>query len=152
MNPTVYFPVKIPQVNALDEEEDGRPRFITEAIFSVYINNKLFQIPVGVKFDYASIPRVFWSILIPNDPEYQAASLLHDTLYQAEVFKRSFNDKLFLAAMVSTGVPKWKRNLMYIAVRMGGGFTYKKHLIPNIEILRQKLGIVSNTRPALNNW
>ncbi|MDL0090037.1 DUF1353 domain-containing protein, partial [Campylobacter gastrosuis] len=39
-----------------------------------------FEIPKGYLTDGASVPRIFWSILPPNSPEYLTASITHDYL------------------------------------------------------------------------
>jgi|GEM_PF-1311398 len=145
--PLVKFPVKLPNVLPVDAEEDGRPKYKLEVPFIVIINGTQLVIPAGIVFDYASIPRAFWCIMLPNDPDYQAASLHHDVAYQGELWERSYNDKLFLAAMTSTGVEKWKRNVMYAAVRLGGGFTYRKHTYETIQNVRMLMGITDMESP-----
>lgn len=73
----------------------------------------------GFQTDLASIPRVFWSILPPFG-RYTAAAVLHDYLYQAHDGTRLHADLVFLAAMEELKVRRWKRAVMYRAVRLFG--------------------------------
>ena len=82
----------------------------------------------GFVTDFASIPRVFWSIIgSPLSGEYATAALIHDALYASEAFSRKECDRLFLVQMEADNVAKWKRTVMYYAVRVGGHFVWKKH-------------------------
>jgi hypothetical protein len=151
--PSVEFPVKLPNIIPLDRCEEGRPKFKTEVPFMVYINRKPFAIPAGVEFDYASVPRWLTNIFPPNHPNWQAASLLHDVAYQGELWPREFCDKLFLSAMTRTGVSWLKRHTMWLAVRIGGGFTFKKHTPESIKNLRDKLRVSDfTTKPLWKEW
>ena len=89
------------------------------------------------EFDLASIPRIFWSILAPEELSL-AAPLFHDLLYRrggkllagelappGHIFKRAAVDTLFLELMTKAGIPKWKRKAAYLAVRGFSGFAWK---------------------------
>jgi hypothetical protein len=91
----------------------------------------------GFEFDLASIPRIFWSILAPEELSL-AAPLFHDLLYRrggkllagelappGHIFKRAAVDTLFLELMTKAGIPKWKRKAAYLAVRGFSGFAWK---------------------------
>lgn len=102
--------------------------------FSYYVgeesNNQVVEIPVGYLTDGASVPKAFWGI-IPPWGSYGQAAVLHDYLCDYEYSFRypkvkpvphalcvkEVRDKIFLEAMEVLGVPKFKRNLMYYAVR-----------------------------------
>jgi len=73
----------------------------------------------GFQTDLASIPRAFWAILPPFG-RYTAAAVLHDYLYQAHDGTRLHADMTFLAAMEELKVRRWKRAVMYQAVRLFG--------------------------------
>lgn len=77
------------------------------------------SVPEGFETDFASVPRIFWTIL-PPDGEYTQAAVLHDYLYNTKKFSRKYSDDIFLMAMEALGVALWKRNIMYRAVRMFG--------------------------------
>ena len=82
------------------------------------------EIPVGYRFDGASIPRFAWSVIgAPFDPSYCLAACVHDWYcehsheigdYQARVI----GDAVFFAVLKKVGVPRWRRIAMYLAVRL----------------------------------
>jgi uncharacterized protein DUF1353 len=95
----------------------------------------------GFETDLSSIPRIFWSIIDP--PELSlAAPLFHDLIYRCAgelpskfgkidpengfVFTREEVDDLFLELMTKAGIPSWKRNAAYWAVRGFAGFAWRK--------------------------
>lgn len=93
-------------------------------------------VPAGFLTDFASIPRIF-RIIIPKLGRWNKAAVVHDFLYQNPESGRRFEvgyvkwtrkgaDVVFLDAMKDLGVPKWKRNLMYWAVRIGGFMAWRK--------------------------
>ena len=80
-----------------------------------------FYIRDGFETDLASIPKVFRGIIPPRGRWTQAA-IAHDWAYcgKTTLTKREA-DLLFLHGMESIGgIPWWKRNVMYLAVRLGG--------------------------------
>jgi len=102
------------------------------------------NIPQGFEFDGASVPRILWTItgLTPHG-ELEPAALVHDYLYRYggvlptgafwrsgvecdHPWTRKECDKLFARIMRESGVPKWRRRLAYIGVRMGGWRFFKR--------------------------
>lgn len=92
------------------------------------INQKKIIIPVEKGFitDFASTPRGLWWLLPPTG-KYGKASVIHDYLYKNEVqgVTKDIADKIFLEAMEVLKVPKWKRQIMYQAVKVFGTKHYK---------------------------
>lgn len=84
----------------------------------------LFEIPVGEKTDFASVPRIFvW--FLPRYGRYTKAAILHDYLWRNRVPKgmsRLDADGLFRQAMRELGVPFLRRWLMWAAVRWAALF------------------------------
>lgn len=78
--------------------------------------------PAGFYTDFASIPRLLWGIIPPWGEEYDKAAVLHDYLYyrQFDSLPRYEADLIFLEAMAAQGVGRFKRNLLYWGVRIGG--------------------------------
>lgn len=74
-------------------------------------------IPVGFETNFASVPRVFWSILPPWG-RYAKAAVVHDYLYRHQVGTRKEADDIFLEAMRVLSVPRRTRYVMYWFVRM----------------------------------
>ncbi len=95
--------------------------------------------PANYETDLASIPRVFWSILAPEELSL-AAPLFHDLIYRCggnlpedglnpfdgKVFERKEVDDLFLELMKKAKIPRWKRTAAYLAVRGFAGFAWKE--------------------------
>jgi hypothetical protein len=88
------------------------------------------EIPVGYRFDGASIPRLAWSIIgAPFDPSYCLAACIHDWYcehsheigdYQARVI----GDAVFFSLLKKAGVSRWRRIAMYLAVRINSWWFY----------------------------
>ena len=84
---------------------------------------EFITVPFGFITDFASVPRIFWSVL-PPDGEYTQAAVLHDYMYNEKLYERKICDDIFLEAMTVLKVPGWKRRIIYYAVRMFGGFCF----------------------------
>jgi hypothetical protein len=100
---------------------------VTQA-FRYYFDDPTLQtyveVPVNYMSDGASVPRPFWDLLPPQG-SYGQAAVLHDYLCehltqvkngQTVTITRKQADVAFKDAMVALGVPRWKRNVMFIAV------------------------------------
>lgn len=72
-------------------------------------------VPAGFETDLASVPRFAYYGLFGNTAH--KAAVVHDWLL-AEGERREDADAEFLAAMRASGVPVWRRWVMYAAVRM----------------------------------
>lgn len=94
--------------------------------FVVLFDRKFIAVPEGFGTDYASVPRIFWSILPPTG-KYSKAAVVHDYLYFTADVERKMADKIFLAMMKHLRVSLWKRSLMYSAVRVGGWHAWNQH-------------------------
>ncbi len=86
-------------------------------------SGQVITVPVGVITDLASVPRLLWTIFPPLG-KYSKAAILHDYLYDQAIGTKEWADKIFLEAMEVLGVPKWRRILMYWAVRLFGRGRY----------------------------
>lgn len=84
-----------------------------------YPSDDIIKVPSGFVTDFASIPRPFWTILPPWG-KYGKAAVVHDYLCTTKTRDSKKVHKLFLDAMQTLGVPKWKRRIMYAAVRCCG--------------------------------
>lgn len=82
-------------------------------------------VPAGFVTDLASIPR-FARAIIPKLGKYNKAAVVHDYIYQyGHSISRKMADQCFRDGMIDLGVSKWKRVLMYWAVRIGGWVAWK---------------------------
>lgn len=148
----VVLPQLIPNTRGINEFDKNRPMFILEEDFSAVVNGDVNIIPKGFRYDNASTPFGIQNTFPSYHPDYAAAALFHDFLYAGEIFDRKVNDALFLATMKAAGCSKIKRNLMYFAVRVGGGFTYKDHDLSSVMEVRSLLGITSTLRPLFSDY
>ena len=79
-------------------------------------------VPAGFETDLASVPRMFWRIASPIDAIEPA--IIHDYLCRKKIGTRKSADQTFLHAMSDYGVKWWRRNLMYLAVRLYSWFLW----------------------------
>lgn len=89
------------------------------------VNTVRLTVPSGFITDLASVPRLPFIYLVLNGVA-DMPGVLHDYLYSCSRFDREICDKIFLKAMLSIGVPKWKAYLIYTAVRLFGESHYNK--------------------------
>ena len=99
----------------LDEEFDYQSNDLT-----------IYSIPKGFVTDFASTPTSLkW--LLPSIGLYGKAAVLHDFLYTSphRVTKQKA-DHIFKEAMLVLGVPNWKAEIMYQAVKLFGQKAYNR--------------------------
>lgn len=86
------------------------------------------EVPKGFITDFASTPRILYSLLPPTGV-YNKATVLHDYLYDINCttsLTRKEADKFFLQALEVLEVPKLIRYLMWVGVRIGGAKSFRK--------------------------
>ena len=114
----------------LNVTEVGTGIWMVERPFRYYVgsedSNDFIDVPNGTITDFASVPRIFWTILPPYG-EYTQAAVLHDYLYQTHLRSKKESDKIFLEAMGVLNVPSWKKYIMYEAVNLFGGIAWKTY-------------------------
>lgn len=86
-------------------------------------NSDVIEVPAGFITDLATIPRIFWTFM-PPDGKYAKAAIIHDYLYYNALRTKYEADRIFLDGMTVLGVPKWKRLVMYLVVRIFGRGNY----------------------------
>jgi len=89
-------------------------------------STRLYSVPTGFVTDFASIPRITHPI-IPKLGRYNRPAILHDYLYASGDFPRRTADTIFLLAMKNVGVSAARRQIMYLAVRVGGWVPWNKY-------------------------
>lgn len=87
-------------------------------------NDVVTTIPKGFVTDFASIPRVFWSVINPTELG-DAGPIKHDWKYRNGIGTRAQADKAFLADMEDDGIGWWKRKTAYGMVRAFGWGSWK---------------------------
>jgi hypothetical protein len=96
-------------------------------LYYPFKDGRVVVIRAGFETDLASIPRALWNLYPPFDPEYRAATILHDGLYASELLTRSEADWTLLEAMQAQGNSWWTRNVFWFAVRAGGAKVWAEH-------------------------
>jgi hypothetical protein len=79
----------------------------------------------GLITDFASTPRLLWSLLPPIG-RFSKAAVVHDYLYINQVGDRAWADKVFLEAMQVSGVGALTRYIYYWGVRALGWVAWRK--------------------------
>jgi hypothetical protein len=80
---------------------------------------ELIIAPKGFETDFASIPKWIPRWLFDPAGRHRAAAVVHDYLARLEGFDRKIADLIFFEAMGLLDVKKWRKKLMYWAVRIG---------------------------------
>lgn len=91
----------------------------------------------GYRFDFASVPRIFWAFISPTDDGIREAALLHDVLYETQLFSRGVCDNLFLQGMKERRFPFFRRVLAFFSVRIFGLVPFYKRSKQEAEKARQ---------------
>ena len=82
-------------------------------------SGNVINVPIGTYTDFASIPRLLWSIL-PRWGKYGNAAVIHDWLYWNQDRSRVKADRILREGMEVLEVPKWTQFAIYYAVRWFG--------------------------------
>ena len=88
-------------------------------------SNEIISIPVGYITDFASIPRFCWGLIGHPAGKHGKAAVVHDFLYSEHTYSRKRSDEIFYEAMGVSGVVRWRRKIIYNAVRLFGMFAWK---------------------------
>ena len=98
--------------------------------FEYYVGHlgseEIIIVPENFETDFASVPRLFWSIISPVDKHGKAA-VVHDCCYYYALYSRKRSDEIFKEALEVLKVPPWKVFCMYQSVRIGGWLAWYKH-------------------------
>jgi hypothetical protein len=106
----------------------GRREAVVQAAFVYEVgeegSGERITVPAGYVTDFASVPRLFWRVEPPFGIAAPAA-VVHDYLYSSGGLEGRYTrlqaDEIFREALAVLGVGVVKRNLMFAAVRVGGG-------------------------------
>jgi hypothetical protein len=89
-------------------------------------NLRAVTVPVGFVTDFASIPRVFWSMLRP-DGNYTHPAIVHDYLYWTQTGPREEADKIIKIMMEDFSIDATTITTIYTAVRTFGGLAWDQN-------------------------
>jgi hypothetical protein len=123
------FPVE-PILRAVNPRacDGGKQQYVLERDFS-YDSSAFGRItaPEGMQTDFASVPRVIWSYLSPEDPCILWGSLIHDYLYAVggqlalRRLTRAECDSVLREAMLVCGARSTQAAVVYRCLRAFGG-------------------------------
>ena len=88
-------------------------------VYAVYPDG-IISVPTGFRTDLASVPRAPLIYLLTANTA-TAPAVLHDFLYVTRPLRREIVDAVFYEAMKATGVPAWRRWIMWASVRSWPG-------------------------------
>lgn len=105
----------------MDHIPGFRRWILTEDLIYMTRGGETITVDQGFETDLASVPRLFWNIFPPAGI-YLEAAVVHDYMYEGkyEVKDKKTADRIFREAMADLKVPKWKRWVLWAAVRVGG--------------------------------
>ena len=112
-----------PKVELLPKSSKGRFKTL-EHISHQLINGMELFIHKGYVSNGASVPRILWGIYSPYGT-YTNPAIVHDYLYENNLYSRKFSDKQFLIDMGKCGTNKFTKWLFYIVVRIFGQRNWK---------------------------
>ena len=101
------------------DEDDCKWILVDALLYQSDLAKRTIVVPAGFETDLASVPRlpvVYW--LTGNTST--TAAVVHDWLYQSGEVSRGMADAILREASAATGVPFWRRWLMWAGVRIGG--------------------------------
>lgn len=100
--------------------DDGQWILEEALLYRSDLLNRMIVVPHGFQTDLSSVPRlpvVYW---LTGNTSISAA-VVHDWLYSSHEVDRKTADAILREASAATGVPAWRRFLMFGAVRLFGG-------------------------------
>lgn len=84
------------------------------------------RVPIGFVTDFASIPRVFWSLLRP-DGLYSYAAVIHDFLYWEQYLSREASDAILRLCMEDFKINAAVVSAVHTGVRLGGSLAWEEN-------------------------
>lgn len=100
-------------------QDDGLWRLVEPLVYQSDVAGQTFEVPAGFETDLASVPRLPVVYLLAGGTSNEAA-VVHDFLYTVHPVSRAVADAVLREASAVTGVPAWRRWLMFWGVRLGG--------------------------------
>lgn len=107
-------------IEVADNQDDGQWVLTRALLYTSDVAGRTFIVPRGFRTDLASVPRwplIYWLCGATSDE----AACIHDFLYSTHEVSRATADAVLREASAVTGVPAWRRWLMYWGVRIWGG-------------------------------
>lgn len=102
-----------------DNKDDGRWLVAAPLKYLSVVAGLRITVPQGFNTDLASVPRLPVIYLLCGDTSSEA-SVVHDFLYERKYVTRCIADAVLLEASKVTGVPAWRRHMIWAGVRLFG--------------------------------
>lgn len=139
----LMFTIPYPKIQEINDNEYR----VIRKYRAVLPNNDMIEVKAGFVYDGASIPRLFWSLIgSPFTGTHTRAAFIHDALYAAESYDRKICDWIFLQILQKHGCSWIKRNTLWLAVRIFGGFVWKKHTEKSVAKARRVVAVSKEMR------
>lgn len=106
-----------------DNTDDGQWILMQPLAYESDVAKQTFMVPAGFQTDLASVPRLPIVFLLTGDTSREAA-VVHDYLYSTQKVPRDVADAVLREASEVTGVPAWRRWMVWAGVRLGGASHY----------------------------
>jgi branched-subunit amino acid transport protein len=118
-------PIALPPISPLFRATPDAKNFVLHSpmVYRIGTTTDSLVIPAGFVTDFASIPQAFHSWLSPIGPTMLPA-IVHDYLYWNQGCTKVEADRIFLHAMVETGVPLRQRRQIMAGLAIGGQSAY----------------------------
>ena len=110
-------------LEAASDQDDGRWVLCKPLVYESDVAKQTFTVPAGFQTDLASVPRLPVVYLLTGDTA-RSAAVVHDWLYSSRLVTRKMADAVLREASEVSGVPAWRRWLMWAGVRVGGSSHY----------------------------
>jgi hypothetical protein len=98
---------------------EGDQWFLREKLVWLAKSGHRVCVPRNFVTDFASVPRLLWTLL-PQWDGYGPAAVMHDYLYWAQIVPRAKADEYMLEAMRDQNVSWLKRSVVYLGMKAGG--------------------------------
>lgn len=107
------------ELREADNQDDGKWVVCAPLVYASLAAARTITVPAGFQTDLASVPRlpvVYWL----TGGTSNKAAVVHDYLYSTGLVPRAVADAVLREASQVTGVPGWRRWVMWAGVRVGG--------------------------------
>ena len=108
-------PLDVQLVNDASADGRGTWKLLQSCLYQSDVAGSTIVVPAGFKTDFASVPRLP-VVFLAFGGRASRASVVHDWLYSTYLLSKELSDKVFLEAMLITGVPIEIAHEMYTGV------------------------------------